>query len=51
MRALIGNTLKRIMMKLIGMCNTADFIDICKDKSSITEKVKKLESKYLNEYY
>lgn len=30
---------------------TFDFIDICKDKSSMTEKVKKLESKYLNEYY
>lgn len=37
--------------KLLDMCNTADFIDICKDKSSMTEKVKKLESKYLNEYY
>ncbi|MEE1434901.1 MAG: hypothetical protein U0K34_12785 [Ruminococcus sp.] len=44
-------TVEEKYYKLLDMCNTADFIDICKDKSSITEKVKKLESKYLNEYY
>lgn len=44
-------TVEEKYYKLLDMCNTADFIDICKDKSSMTEKVKKLESKYLNEYY
>lgn len=44
-------TVEEKYYKLLDTCNTADFIDICKDKSSMTEKVKKLESKYLNEYY
>lgn len=46
-----GITVEEKYYKLLDTCNTADFIDICKDKSSMTEKVKKLESKYLNEYY
>lgn len=60
-RPFVGYTLYDLLKDLIfayswkidrGYTMTiTDFIDICKDKSSMTEKVKKLESKYLNEYY